>query len=403
MGDTMNSDMADVVDERTDAAVYLAMQHVLPKTTLVMSHNRHFVCPSTFKDIVARLPSEMCADICLRAFTFHDEDLKMNLKLLEHGKLEIFTTFVRNHDLVISSAQWQAAARGGCIDALEWLDQRLALASLSKDKRKHICSAAAAGGSLAAVQWCLAHGCEPVQNIFWHAAAHGHIHIVEWARKNDVPKSIGAIGVAARNGHLEMVKWLRFFHDPDIPHYCAMTGPDILACAADGGQLHVVKYLYEADPYFYKLTWDAMWRAACSGKSVVVEWLLSKGCPPNPRVMFSSLVHTDRVMPHYNIRSGNLEMVKLFPRLGFPLDRWMLHVAMKFGQLHIIQWLVENDPSLRKLEQHDLIYALSFSNMDVLKYLQQKMAEQQKTDDNACEGWFIVNGSERVVVEAEKK
>ncbi len=156
------------------------------------------------------------------------------------------------------------------------------------------CSAAAAGGHLATLQWAVAHGCVASQHARYRAASGGHLEVLQWLLADHEPPEGALCCAAASGGHVEVLEWLH-----SEGHPCDAATHD---AAAYGGQLAALRWLHRqaarratpsAGPPRRPAGWDMLqwarshgrpWldaaeHAARSGHLAVLQWAVAHGCP----------------------------------------------------------------------------------------------------------------------------
>jgi hypothetical protein len=121
-----------------------------------------------------------------------------------------------------------SAARGGKLEALQWLRERGCKWGAST------CTAAAEGGHSAVLQWARANGCEWNAFTCSAAAGYGHLAVLQWARTNGCDWDAHTCSDAARGGHLAVLQWAR----ANGCHWNAETCYE----AARGGHLAVLQW-----------------------------------------------------------------------------------------------------------------------------------------------------------------
>lgn len=277
--------------------------------------------------------------------------------LLELGRIEDAQKVIADFELRVDGDFAVAAAKGGNIEVLAWVQGESPLAGFIRADSA-VCAAAAERGHLHLLKWAVESGFATCPLVFVRAAANGHTHICEWANDRDIARSYSAMNAAAQNGHFHTVKWFRYFYKTSE----WLPGSSVCTAAARGGHLHILKWLTEYDNQYFPLSWNALRDATFHGHVDVVLWLLSKGCPRHDESFRASIVDTAMCMAL--VRSGNLEMVKLLPRVGFSIGFSELATAVESGQLPIVRWLLEHERWAARMadQRHDELVALARKN-----------------------------------------
>lgn len=175
---------------------------------------------------------------------------------------------------------------------------------------------------------------------------------------------------AAAHGNLEVIKWVRWEGGGGkgkIPHRLRKTllGVDlasleygkVLVGAAEGGQLHVARFLLSAQQGSFFPTQqillpyarDALARAAYAGHLDIIEYLL-------------------RI-------ENNVPAIPVLDDFGYQLERCPLKMAAQQGHLHVVQYLLtSNEPQVAREFQRDIciqqayLWAAFQGRLRVVKY-----------------------------------
>ena len=79
-----------------------------------------------------------------------------------------------------------------------------------------LCTSAAGGGWLEALQWLRANGCDwDAETCAW-AARGGHLGVLQWARANGCPWDAETLQCGAFGNHLAMLEWARANGCPEV-------------------------------------------------------------------------------------------------------------------------------------------------------------------------------------------
>jgi hypothetical protein len=131
-----------------------------------------------------------------------------------------------------------------------------------------LCSTAAYGGQLQALQWLRDRGCAWKANTCEAAARNGHLAVLQWARANGCDWDSRTCETAARGGHLAVLQWAR-------ANGCDWDA-DTCAAAAGNGDLAVLQWARANGCELDAETCDA---AADGGHWAVLDWARANGCP----------------------------------------------------------------------------------------------------------------------------
>ncbi|EFA75547.1 hypothetical protein PPL_11052 [Heterostelium album PN500] len=132
------------------------------------------------------------------------------------------------------------AALAGRVDMLEFLMARAKLTTLSEAATPYILVSAIKSGSIATVEWLLAHGIEYEEGVNYInlAALHGHLNMVlyfhEWNLGSFSPKTMD---FAISSGSLQLVQWLHENRKDGCTHSSMVN-------AASKNRLDMVRWLH---------------------------------------------------------------------------------------------------------------------------------------------------------------
>jgi len=221
-----------------------------------------------------------------------------------------------------------------------------------------------AAGCLDMVEWLIRYNVGEcyVNGGDLEAARKGHFEIVRLLRSNNVEGcSDRVLRCAAEGGHLELVKWL--YSQVGIVPGFAYNATDI---AATNGFLDVVKWLHESTPE--RTTTLAMDGAASNGHLDVIQWLHEneeQGC-------------TSSAMD-YAAGSGHLEVVKwLHEHRAEGCTARAMDQAAISGHVDVVQWLHANRQEGCTTNAMD--FAAAFGHLSVVKWLHANRSEGCTTD-----------------------
>ncbi|KAL6045080.1 Poly(ADP-ribose) polymerase catalytic domain containing protein [Balamuthia mandrillaris] len=171
-----------------------------------------------------------------------------------------------------------AAAGGGRVDILEWLQDKLGLVF---DGNRQACAAAAGGGHLEALQWLVARGGKLDRVVSARAAAGGQLHVLQWLFAVGCPWEDSAVGGVAEGGHIEVLRWLVQERGAEALENACLYG-GICMRAASKGHLEMLKFLrMEVTPPFH---WDTATSEAAvkapKNRMAMLRWMREEAQPP---------------------------------------------------------------------------------------------------------------------------
>ncbi len=237
------------------------------------------------------------------------------------------------------------AALGGHLEILQWLRAN------DYPWAENTCSSAAEGGHLEILKWARTNGCRWNYVTCLFAAEYGHLDILIWARSGASGEicdwNENVCELAAENGHFEVLKWARA---NGCPIY-----EEIYENAANGGNLEILQWL--RDPM-----------VALEMSDVVHEWP-SGIC--DWAIMDSSRRKTDAEI---------ITMIKYIRREGGVWDEETCDVAMESGRIEVLRWLLDNGCPYYRDITHNACY---FSNIKMIQWLLERFPESP-LNDNAC-------------------
>ena len=224
------------------------------------------------------------------------------------------------------------AGFGGSVEVLEYLLERG-----YAFRRGKACEAAARGGCLEALKFLrgLDPPCPWSKSTCEGAARRGHLDVLKWLRAQEppCPWSTPTCTYAAERGHLEVLKWLRAQNPPCPWDGWTCTYP------AEVGHLEVLKWVRDQDP---PCPWSEITcaYAAYGGHLDVLKWLRAQE-PPCP---WSTSTCT------YAAEGGHLEVLK-WARSQDPPCPWSSpwsrrecrELALQYGHRHIIDWFDQQE------------------------------------------------------------
>lgn len=201
---------------------------------------------------------------------------------------------------------------------------------------------------------------------------------------NDFEKSLfeSMLRHAVRNGKLNSVKHLIEFKKVSVDlvvkeDTCIYTGT-IFHTAAANGHLTLIKYLHEVQgvgidcrPMWEGWHDTALSRAALKGHLDVMRYLISKKANLNPEITNSTIL--DQA-----IQSQKVAAVMLLVESGTKVESKNLRSALESGNLEIVRYLVQKLPlkSCLFFSPTPILVAVGTGNVELVKFL----LEEQEVD-----------------------
>jgi len=250
-----------------------------------------------------------------------------------------------------------------------------------------------AAGCLDMVEWLIRYNVDEcyVNGGDLEAARLGHAEILRLLRSNNVEGcSERGLMCAAGGGHLELVKWL-YPQVGIVPGF----GNNATDVAATNGHLDVVKWLHDNTPE--RATTSAMDGAASNGHLDVIRWLHEneeEGCSSSAMDQAAA--------------SGHLEVVKwLHEYRTEGCTARAMEEAASAGHLDVVQWLHANRHEGCTTSAMD--FAAANGHLSVVKWLHANRSEgcttaamDQAAKNNHLEvvQWLQENRTEKCTEEA---
>ncbi|KAL3664186.1 hypothetical protein V7S43_010515 [Phytophthora oleae] len=335
------------------------------------------------------------------------------------------------------------AARGGCLDALKWLNTRLEPPANLQDCASSLLEAAARNGNTEVASWivevagvdCLRQSVasaaqsaisgghlEMINSLVEIAssiegpfcldgpAGKGYLEAIEWGLEHGGVCTTAAMDAAASNGHLEVVRWLH-------RHRTDGCTERALDDAASDGHLEVAQWLH------YNRTegcsTKAMDGAARHGHLDVVKWLhrhRNEGCTTAAMNGAAKGNHLDVVQWLHDHRlegcsqeavdgaanNGNVAVIRWLVAHcseSCSLSRSVLENAAANGHLDALQWLYKQQTGSSVSEwiaSGAVDRAASGGHLDVVKWLHERHPEPGSCTTAALDG-AATNGHLEVV------
>lgn len=226
------------------------------------------------------------------------------------------------------------------------------------------------------------------------AVASGNLELVKWLLTDEevaaelakTDQGLYASEVDYRNqslvtysGSVEVTQWL-------MMNGCPCRGnQSLMNHAVVFGDMKLFKWLYASrrDGTFQKELWNDI---LVNGNMELAQWLLDNNCPAaydenNRKTELKIFLKTQKQLPMYAARSGNMEMGKWLEKQGAQFDSSasnsdsVLYAAAKSGNLDLVKWLVEKGYNVNvQSEYYDNGYPILFGtaasgNLDMVKWL----------------------------------
>ena len=180
-------------------------------------------------------------------------------------------------------------------------------------------------GNVHVLEWARSNGFEFNEHMFNTAVIQGHVRVLQWAEEKHLTWYYEYLPFdAARCGHIPIFEW--------IHNTRGVIPKEAVNHASEHGQLPLLIWMEE-----HKLLGsDTMlcFHASFGGQTEVLEWLLANG--------YISKQNEEAIV-RAAIATGN-KCVLIFARShGIGWDESTCAQAARSGNLHMLQWLREND------------------------------------------------------------
>ncbi|KAG5184322.1 hypothetical protein JKP88DRAFT_198715 [Tribonema minus] len=236
-----------------------------------------------------------------------------NIELIEwaHQREQRFRSELNHSDYL-------PAARGGHVQALDWLWERAPLDIHWQqrpycDSTSHQCvpQAAARADNVAALEWAVAHGWELCEHVVSTARDARSLGVLEWLLEHGAQWLVDA---AANAGHMRTVQWL-------VEHGCAVGASDL-------GRLNMLQYAAARQTW----AWDAeiTLAAASVNRLDIVQFAVEYGCAIHAHVIIHAATF------------GALEMMQLAREQGSAWHKDVCWQACYAGHLNVLQYAVSH-------------------------------------------------------------
>jgi hypothetical protein len=272
-------------------------------------------------------------------------------------------TYMSNYVVNTSTAQWAKetecpvryirvhAASSGNIEVLEWTHDMWYTTEDHEDYSNDVCSLAASGGHLNALQWARKHKYIWDVETCTAAAKGGHIEVLKWARENKCDWNKSTSEAAMLGGHLELLKWA-------IDNGCPKKSGQMCIYAALSGNLECLKYARNM-----RWRWDQFVScvAALKGHLNILEWVYQKKYHCNWQIYADAA------------SGGHLHILKWAHRHNIPFVEGACYCAAKNGHLEVLIWLISNGCPWDKLKCLEV--AQFAKQYDVIELINEKLKQ----------------------------
>lgn len=236
------------------------------------------------------------------------------------------------HGCPLDVSSFMAAALGGHIDVLRWLNYN---AEISR-ANANVCGFAAKGGSLVCLKFLRSERFARDIDTVAFAAKGGFDDVLRWALENKcVTRDEGLSHVllsAAKGGHVRTLEWVVLFYG-----YQVHMNDVIVRGAIAGGHTCVLDYVLSVawGVEFDHLLWDtAMWcDAAFVGNMDVLRW----GWVNSRRQMIPFVA--DSTVASWAAMGGNADCLGWLVEKGFPVGSQTWAMGKKGGSKAVLAFL----------------------------------------------------------------
>lgn len=282
---------------------------------------------------------------------------------------------------------YRDAAAGGEVHKLRWLRAR------GVEVHGVAIQDAARCGWLEAVRFMHEEcGQQLSSEVFLLGVKSGCMQLVEWLRGRGCPYDASAYRAAAMEGNLPMVHWLLHVAACPASHLAAgqvtrwwprgdpggcrtavevlagggvaVSGHHTLAEAVHRGDLELVEFVHQRGGA--EFDHNTLYYAVQGGCEAVIEWLVEKGCRPQPDWGFGAAQTYARAA-----RQGDKGTLVCLRRLGVEWNGRTLRQALLMGTaLAVLRWLVEQRVPLEVQELSAMLqHAVAMGRAEVVAWM----------------------------------
>jgi len=322
-------------------------------------------------------------------------------KAVESGSLEILSFLFENGDPYKQDSQLSVAAaknaKNGDLRILKFLKEKGCEGSgtrLYEYSDHNVCAGAIENGHIDVLNWVMENGYPLHRYTYEIAAKKGHLDVLMILYEKDpwLFDIRNVLSATAEGGHLHILRWM--YSICGIFQYRTWGITDI---AAGNGHFEALKYLHDKG---FVLSISTIERATNANLPEIVKWLLSKKCQWDYRSinnvirardyemltyllsntreeqrasMFSTLTFA------YAVENGDIGIMKLLKEYGCPFNELSCAYAAKEGRFEILQWLQDNGCPY---DYRCCLYAAIVGDQPTLKLLIEK---GYPIDQSLCE------------------
>lgn len=252
-----------------------------------------------------------------------DEKSKLMIIAAEYGRINVLDYLFPGYpltDIDIGSDEIEAAARGGQIKVLEWIEAKGWV--FDEDE---------IDGSIAPM-----------------AAKMGHQHVLDWLdiRWDSWRNCDLACCYAADGGQLTLLKKL-------ISEGCAFNAEGVFEFAVEAGQFSVVEWINEV--YHIEPNSAYIDMAALCWRREIIVWLRALGCDWSDNVYSMALVKAGE---HFVLQEAVLDIFDWLFDQGCPVSEAVFRECLKVQAYHdmleVIEWFVTKGIKLASFEPNEL-------------------------------------------------
>jgi hypothetical protein len=170
----------------------------------------------------------------------------------------------------------RAAARGGCLEILRWIEDLTGIDVLTNDTIEE----AAERGRLELLRWMTeTRGVTLPSEICCWAARGGHVDVIEWAMGDyGCSWTTWALEEAQLHHQAEILKWAKFQKSSETPMVSLNHG-------AISGNIEIGRMAREAGRPWTPLVVPV---AAKKGNLAFMKWAIKNGCPWDPQAVYKA-------------------------------------------------------------------------------------------------------------------
>ncbi len=208
----------------------------------------------------------------------------------------------------ITEASCFAAARGGHLEILRWLD------FIGLEMESDLYSAAAEGGHPQVMEWLFSKDVAWDPDACYRAVYEDHIPVVRWVRSKGIPVADSLCTTAAMRGSAAMLA--------ELVAGGAQWDASVTRHAIETGNMDILRMRPPMDESIFLAS-------AIKGDKDILEWLWNNDAPRSGDVCATAAGR------------GNLEALKWFISHGAPVDQDCYEAAKQNNKQDILDWLIK--------------------------------------------------------------